>query len=333
MALLLMDGFDLYLTGADLISTGKWSVVVGFSTTGGRFGGGAVTVSSVSGNALTFALASVTELWMGFALNSSGNIPLVTLTSALGDEFVLYYNAPGQTISAKRGATTLGTAAVYVPANLWTWVELRFKLHATAGVVEAWINGVQVLNLTAQNTLNNGGATSITSCTLVKGGNIGAAFDDLYVLDTTGPSPLNGRLGDCRIYTAVPTADAGPNNGTLSTGTTHWGVVDEVRYNTTDYTTITNTSGQGEYFTTTSFLGTTQTVYAVKVTTVVEKSDAGAANNEIGIRSGSTWAYGSSYPLSTTWSFNSAMFTVDPATSAQWTASATNSLVFGCQVV
>ena len=331
MALLMMDGFDTYLTGSDLIATGKWSTVGGFSTTGGRFGGGALTITN--SNSPTFVLASVTELWMGFAFNGNGNIPLVTLTSALGDEFVLYYNTTGQTIYAKRGGTTLGTATVNVPVNLWTWVELHFKLHATAGVVEAWINGVQVLNLTAQNTINNSGATSITSGTLIKNGNFTAAFDDLYILDTTGSSPLNGRLGDCRIYTAVPTTDAGPNNGTPSTGTNHWAVVNEAQYNTTNYTTITNTSGQGEYFTTASFLGTTQTVYAVKVTAVAEKSDAGAANNEIGIKSGSTWAYGSSYPLATTWSFSSAMFTVDPATSAQWTASATNSLVFGCQVV
>ena len=110
-------------------------------------------------------------------------------------------------------------------------------------------------------------------------------------------------------------------------------MVDEAHFNTTDYTDLTNTAAQGEYFGQNSALISGQTVFAVKVTAVLEKTDAGAASGKVGIKSSSTYAYGPTYNLSTSWALTSKVFETDPNTSSQWGYAAVNAAVVGFEVV
>lgn len=325
MALLWMDGFDSYAGNGDPLIAG-YSGNGAVSTTGGRFGKGCIQ----GGNSqFTYALASaVTDVWFGGAAQiSSGStgVILYRFNSSIGIEITIGINTDGS-IYAQRGdfVTSLGSSAAgfFTPfTGTWHWVETHIVFSGTVGVVEIWVDGVRALNLTGQNTKQNSGATGLISATY---GSLSSSvtwnWDDIYITDTTGSAPLNGRLGDSRIDTVVPSSDASPNNGTISTGATHWGVVDELQYNTTDYTDITATTGQEERFGVTGVSGTVGTVYGVKVLAWNEKTDAGAASAKLEVVSGSSVGLGASFNPTTTWAQNSAIFPTDPSTSAAWTA-------------
>lgn len=115
------------------------------------------------------------------------------------------------TFQAQRNGTNLGSAAsATVPFSTWHYIEMQATIDPSAGAVSVWLDGVQIINLTGQNTR----ATSNSYVNTVALESIIATFgncyaDDFYVIDTTG-SYNNARLGDIKVAGSVPTG-----NGTL----------------------------------------------------------------------------------------------------------------------
>ncbi|HET9665814.1 MAG TPA: hypothetical protein VFP09_03625, partial [Desertimonas sp.] len=87
-------------------------------------------------------------------------------------------------LSFWRGVTGLGTtAAGIITTNTWNYIEVRAKLSDTAGEVIVRVNGVERLNLTAQDTQNAGTKTVYDTFRLT--GPIASfynTFDDLYLV-------------------------------------------------------------------------------------------------------------------------------------------------------
>jgi hypothetical protein len=340
MALLHMDGFDSYSVLADLGF--EYSAFTGtLSTTGGRYGGGAYQADDSDGKRLIKILASTyTELWQGCAVKHTGagaqQGTVFNFTSSFGAEVQITYDPSTNTWSAYRGdrATSLGTYAGMLNATSWHWVEARCVFSPTVGVVELWIDGVRVINLTAQNTRQNGSATGFNQVILgdVSTHHTLKVFDDWYVLDTSG-SVNNARLGECRINTLVPTSDASPNNGTRSTGASNFSCVDEAQNNTTDYVDLTNTSGQTELYGMSDLSVTPTAIYAVRNVVQAQKTDVDALSLSAIIKSNTTTATGTAVVQTNgAYVHTLQIQEVDPDTSAAWTFSGINAMLCGVKV-
>ncbi len=344
MALLILDGFDGYANLADASNqyamTGQF---VSFSTTAGRFGGCALT-ASWGGNAYAVlnGWGSATELWFGCAINvgagQSANT-MIGFSGSGGVEATLAIDLSTGTLKAYRGrlGTLLGSSATSVlAANAWRWIEVHFKLDGSTGIFEVWLDDVQVLNLTGQNTKNS---TSTTITGLIIGdpssGSNAITIDDMYLLDTSGAAPVNTRLGDLRISMVVPTSDASPNNGTPSSGTNHYSRVSEGPGwdGDTSYITLMNTTGQREMFGLSALPTTPDKIIAVTPTFAARKTEAGTASAHSVVKSGAIAVNGASKSLSTSYvGYRDTPLPNDPNTGAPWTAAAVAALQAGYAV-
>jgi hypothetical protein len=333
------DGFDTYpsLTELGLVYSLTPRL---FSTSLGRFSGGAPgSDANGGGNALAQPMTTaLVDGWYGVSAywdsaNGARACQMLEFRSASGLEGCVVFDSTSLNVKAYRGSmagTLLGTSANNVfSANTWMRIEVRYKLDPAAGVVEVWINGTQVLNLTAQNTRTNAAATAIS---LVywpagdqSGGNRWTGYiDDITISDT--------RLGDLRIARVAPNADSTPNNGTLSTGVNHYAVVNEARYDTTTYTDLTNTVNQEERFGVAALPTTPDIILAVMPISVRQKTAAGNAAAYNVVRSGTSEMLGTYTQLTTSWQIQRDIIQNDPATSAAWSASAVGSMKLAYRV-
>lgn len=127
-----------------------------------------------------------------------------------------------------RGTTSLAVSGTtpLAPAG-WHYVEFYALINSTTGAFTVRVDGAVVagLSLTSQNTQNTGNAYQngfILSALFGGGGPqppgvaYGNAFyvNDLYVLDSSGPSPNNTFLGDVRCIFTVPNGAGSVNNFT-----------------------------------------------------------------------------------------------------------------------
>lgn len=332
---LFRDGLDRYNVTADLLMVYN-SNSGSFSTTGGRFGGGGYSPSSVG---MTLSLMAGSEFWSAMACSLTGSgsgdrvvMSFSSVASAFnGVEATVTYNQSSGLWKLWRGplSTLLGSITAPMTSG-WHWLDVHYKMDGSAGVFEIWLDDVQLLDLTAQNTIQNGGETTIIALTwgdINSGSTAEFTIDDIIISDNT-----LGRVGDSRIVTLEPTSDATPNQGTPSTGTNHYAVVDEAGWNTSDYLTMPNTSGDKENFGFASLSGTPTTIYGVGIVLISQKSDAGAFSLEPYVTSNSVEADGGSTNPLTSWSLQTAFFETDPNTSAAWNAAGVNAMTGGFKV-
>ena len=336
--LLHMDGFDSYATGSDLFQEYTIATLGIFSTSAGRFGGGAVYLND-NGKALYWTNPNVmTEIWSGCAVKIDpsylGPGFVFTFTSGAGTEAGVWYDWTTGYWACYKGnqSTFLGSAPYPISMSFYHWVEVHYKISTTVGVMEVWVDGVQVINLTGINTSQSGGTNFGTvGLGLVGSNTCRAVYDDWYILDTTG-SYNNTRLGDSRIETLRPNSDAGPNDGVPSTAGPHYAMVDEMQWSTSNTIVLGSTSGNAEVFGMTSLSTAPSTIHAVRVLAVVEKTDGGTLLANAIVVSSNVEADGTSTDLNTSFSHAFNMFETDPNTSTPWTATAVNSMNCGFKV-
>ncbi len=334
-----MDGLDLYSANTDMAYnyvSNNFSAIT-FYTTGGRFGGVGISGQanfSAGAYYLNRILGSTdTELWVSIAANlqasgTGGASILVALGAGGSDnggvELSLQYNNTNGTWTFTRPNNGSVASFVHAVAAGWHWIDWRAKYGSTTGELELWVDDVQIYSATGLNVTDHSGLTGWTAMYLY--GNGGWILDDVFVY-TPGT-----RLGDSRIEALVPTSDASPNQGTPSTGTSHYAVVDDVHIDLTDYITMPNTSGDKEVFGASSITGAPVNVWAVALTLVSQKSDAGSFQLEPLVISSGSEAGGSAMQLLTSWSTQHSIFEQDPHTSAAWSYAAVNAMDIGFKV-
>lgn len=235
MAIVYQDGFDHYgdvftdasATGARFLQS-RWAGVLGGANTGpayppsiARTGAGALAVVGSSGTTFTSSggekgarlvlPSTYSEILIHFAIYLLGGLPVdnggdgIALHDA-GNNFLcgLKVLANGSLSFINAAGAELGnTGALSVNANNWRHIQLRVKVSATVGVVEVWVDNVQEMNLTAQNT----GTTNIGQLQFIcRRTGFFNYFDDLVVADASG-ARNNTLMGDLRVATTYPIAD------------------------------------------------------------------------------------------------------------------------------
>ena len=336
--LLHMDGFDEYVAISDLYQEYVSLYLGQFLTTGGRFGGGAVYITNNNQYLSWGSPAPMTEIWTGIAYKIlSSNIGNNAIVFAIGSvsslEASVWYDPIGGNWTCWRGQqnTTLGSGFYPITLNTYHWVELHYKMSTTVGIMEVWVDGVRVVNLTGINSTQN-------SSTMFNVATIGSTYysgvgyyDDWYVLDTTG-TYNNTRLGDSRIETLRPQSDAGPNDGVPSTAGPHYAMVDELQWSSSNNIVLGSTVGNAEVFGMTSLTTTPTNIHAVRVLAVAEKTDAGVLLANAIVISSNVEADGNSTTLTTTFNHVTNIFETDPNTGVPWAYAAVNAMDCGIKI-
>lgn len=320
-----MDGFDLYTTTNDgTTKYTSWPNFDGFAT--GRLGvGQCVTWGGNTGIIFPNNGGSTTAtLSIGVGYKSDNVVSADQLFSFrnAGSEICSLEITDTGAVQAKRGSTVLGTSAASLVVNsVWAYIEVEFERHASAGVFKAYVNGVQALNLTAQNT----GASDIDSIR-VGAGNATFYLDDLYVTDTST------KLGECRIDVLRPSADTATKDWAASTGVNNYACVDDTTFDTADYVSAASV-GNKDYYNCSDLSFNPASIFAVQVTTMAKKDDATTRTYRGNIKSSSSEGNGATRGLSTSYNVYSDIFNTDPNGSIAWTQASVNAAQVGIEVV
>lgn len=337
MALIDWNGLDFYSSITEFRSAnprylGTTAAPEVFSTTGGRYGNGGRYYINTNNNTswiMDISDRAVNNVWTGRSqsLPTSGavaNTYLFAARSNTGIETTITVELDGtiKVFRGDRGALLGNSAPGVMTRDTWLWLDIYYKMDTTTGGVGVCINNLQVVNITNANTKQFGSTSNnvISSVTIATAQN--ASNDDYYILDTTGPAPWNGRLGDARVVNLYPLADFGANSGTPSTGTAHWSVIDDAR-DTTDYLSIpVNTNTNIERFRiNNSPLLSNANIIALGLTNYSLKSDAGISNlRSVIINNSSGYiSNGNTRSIATGWQPYFDFIQTNPETSGQWT--------------
>jgi hypothetical protein len=265
----------------------RWSAASSSSqidvlTSGGRFGDGAIRIRGTSGEeTLTKNLTAPypATLIVGAAVllepestaGTSGEYEILRLLdSAAVVHFTLTWSNQDQLLRVYRGTQTgtlLATANQLLGAALWTFLEVKATVADNGGVVQARLDGTQVLGFTGD-TRNAGIAEFAT----VRFSNhfVGSGtrhllrLDDVYLCDTAG-SRNNDFLGDVRVVTLRPNADTPQADFTPSAGRVRYSLLAEAPDDDGDATYVeSGTVGHKDLYGYQDLTGTPAAIMAVQ---------------------------------------------------------------------
>lgn len=339
MTLMFIEGFEV----DDHNILAKWTTSANASIgAAGRFGGNNVQrggsstawqVTKIVAAALehaTFIIGAAIDLVAG-----SATISLYFMADAAAVTHVeVRINPTTRTIDVYRGVgtTLLGSSATDLfPLNGYFYVEAKVVLHDTTGSVEVRLNGssTPAINFTGIDT-KNAGTDAVFDAFAIRGSQSPPRADDVYACNGAG-SIHNNFLGERKVETLFPNAEGDVQTFTPSTGTSHFGVVDEATANTTDYV-YSDVVDNVEVFNFPSLSGSGGTPDAVQTHLYAAKSDTGARSMSDVLRIGGTNYYGTDKVLTTSYQSYFEMYPLNPATGVAWTAADIAALQAGVRV-
>lgn len=343
MGLLLMDGLDCYANATDVQKAGivvENTANVTLQTAAGRFGGGALRISStVYGIVVAIPFVAYTGTLIASAsfwhpgTNAGDLIVFNNETGAAGAK--LTHSAAGAlTADAVTGDQTTGGT----PFTASGWHRIEFKVvfdNSPNGSMVVKVDGTEVINSAAIDT--QGAGTGIASVTFRcgSGGTNYAYIDDILICQDTGATALDDFVGDIKITTHTVTSDGGTVAWTASAGA-DFECVDETpsaANDDTDYIS-SSTAAQESRFNVSNLAATPDTIFAVQTRHRAKKTDAGARSIRGLMNSSAVEALGAEHGLTTEYRwYRGAMSATDPNTAAAWTASGVDALQTGVEVV
>jgi hypothetical protein len=346
-----INGFDYANSIAQLFDFSNGASFSGSTT---RFGAGqSLQISNGAGNYAGKNLQTqLATIFNGFAVDevslpgSGWSSIFQWYDSTTGTVQVsLQYNSQGALAFFKGSGTgtQLGSASPngIIQVNAWPFLEIEIVFSASAGSVKlyAWgpngNNGVSpVISATGLNTAPSGNAW----CDRVyfMGGQGTTYFDDSYMLDGTGSSPLNTFLGNGRVQTDAPTSDATPNQFTSSnsepTGS-HYKDVNQLPFSSNSNYLYDNNVGDEELF---GFPNLSAIlVLIINEIICTELDAAGSRTIETVLESSSATQNGTAFQPSTAFAFYNTLSAVDPNTGSPWasgTVAAAQSAKLGIKI-
>jgi hypothetical protein len=337
MALLFVDSFPYSTFPAKWTSTyivGGYDSGIQIETTSGRFGGRWLHLWA--GNVWVWAHTYVFKTLPASAATlccQFGFKPLTTSATSFflirdGETNQVYLSLASGILSVYNGdGTLIATASSYVlSTDVWHQVEFKVTIHGSAGTVYLRVNGLELINLTDQDTQNSANATANAFAFHASVNYHAIGISDIIIMDTTGDY-CNDLLGSRMVELKVPTADGNYSQFTPSAGD-NWQNVDEVppdsdtTYNSGDVDAI-------DTFDKADIANPSATIDAVVCTMFAKSNDGGSAQVTGAVRSGGVDAFGSGIPVPSSFDYLSSIVYVDPDTDAPFTAAGINAAEFG----
>lgn len=355
MAFLFCDSFDAYTLIAQL--TDKWPSAVGTLTLGtsaGKFSGGAVSTTGANQNTnylvspAGYTVSSTHALNWGYWMKSSaaGTWYNLTGTSILGQ--IPNNSANGSTYTPFLGflgsgrilamennvtITSLASGTATCTDGNWHWVEFSTIISTTAGLLGAYVDGVQDINFSGVTALNSGYVpTAVSSITIYPGkhatANGGSGFiDDFIMYDGTGSSMNSFPLGPQRISLLEPNGAGDSAQFTPSTGN-NYAAVNSGYANSTTFVSDAST-GNVDLYAMGDMSYNPATINAVVANYYGQNSGTGTSTLNPKIKTSSTVATNSGITLNVgaNKGYQSAFYT--DAGSSAWTETSVNAMQMG----
>ncbi len=323
MALVLVEGWDHY---ASVDAAEKfWNGTSPGMVTGRGFGGQAIEV--IVNNSIEKQLpASYSTLIVGAAFKINGEPTDFLRLMAGGSDVVIIGVDSSQHLTIKNAAgSVIATGTTIVPGGRWVYVEIKITV-GSSGTCEVHLNGASEIT----STTGNYGTASINQIqfeTHFLGGNL--IVDDVVVMDTTGSAPTNDFLGDVRIETLYPVADASYTDWTPKTGTDHYAMVNEHLIDG-DVSFVSDANpGDKDSYKLDTFLGV---IYGAQLNIGARKGDSSVRQLKPLILQSGTDYLGDLATLSSDYLFYSWRLDTDP-TGGAWLAATINADEFGQELI
>jgi hypothetical protein len=234
----------------------------------------------------------------------------------------------------QRGSTTLATASTPLLELTWYYIEIKLKVHPSAGFFDVRVNGVSIMSGTGVNTRNTANnRIGIVNWSAYGGSKI-HYFDDMYLCDGS-PGDF---LGDTRVEYLVPTGAGVRTQFAPSTGS-NYQTVDEMVVGGTD-TDYNSSSSPGamDLFTMANLSGN-GLVHGVKTTVRGWKDDAGHRKvkpmfyKSMGTGDTARFYGGTALAVSDTINYlQDQIIDTSPDTGTAWTVDEVNALQYGYAV-
>lgn len=318
-------GFDMDPTAAEIFTQSAQ----GSATASGTPFGSGFCWSNGNNTSGILLNVNLTTLIAGFRINLNAAIPASQIicswydatAGAIQVSLRVLANGQLQFYLGSGTGTPLGSPAALgtMIANTWTWVEAKVTISATVGVVECYVNGTQVITASSLNTKST--ANTFVNAFQLQGATNPCQFDDWYMLDTTGSSPLNTYLGNIRVAGSVANG-AGSHTQFTPTNPTNvnYSNTANVPANVAQYNADNNVGDIDSYaFPAIPF--SPVSVLFLNHWYKVELDTAGARTVVPGVRSGGSDTFDSTQqtPPNGTYKYFNKPWTLDPNTSSAWT--------------
>lgn len=348
MTVIFADGFDWYAQ-ADILK--RWTAVVTPAGTTGSYVNGTVSPLAArspggqgylglnqSATSYTTSIVKTfgtnyTQGLLGFAFNANalGTISktLAVIYDGTTEQISVRTNA-SSVLTVTRNGTVLATGTTVIASTGWMFIEIKYTIHPSAGIVELKLNGAaEIASTTSLNTRNS--ANTQWNGVGIGGSTQGHFHDDVYVLDTSTGSNTTF-LGPVRICPVIPVA-AGATTAWTANGGTNVGNVSEMFEDGDTSFNQSSTASQIDTFVLGDLPAASGSVLAAQVITVA-RQDAGAARTIAPVLriSGTDYA-GTAVALSTSYQALAQVYDVSPATSTAWTISEVNGAEAGYKLV
>lgn len=333
MALIFFDGFDYSTNGAQIASRYDDSRGVGSSGTTPFGSGRAVNVGGgTSSGFLQRNLAgAITSIVVGIAVDLVRlDATIFTFVGTAGLFGTLKVNASGFVVYNNGSADVAISSghAAFAPGE-YRYIEAQIVFSDVAGAVTIQVDGTVVADVSGADTVFGTMGAQTLASVQVNGFDPGHSYDDFYICDTTGPAPWNDFLGPVRVQTFMPSADSAVQF-TRSAGTTNASCVDEIGANDDGDYVESSTAGQKDYYQTAA--NVSGTVFGVQATLRAKKTDTGARSIIPRLKSGAAEAASAQATLQVSYLPFTLTCPTDPATDAQWDATAANGVLIGHEV-
>ncbi len=346
MGLLFSDGFDSYGATADVVS--QWSGGVNspwvWVNNVGRNGGGGMQAATTGaaflrtpiGGFNTSAAFGIAFWFKGSASPASAGLLVDFQNNINGTQGSARLATSGVLTLNNAGATVQTTGGTNICDNNWHWIELYITAGTGALTHKCYVDGIVQWN--GSFTISGGGGgsnidhvnfTSVTGITIT--------VDDVIIFDTTSavsPQPSDIPLGPQQITTTRPASDTATVQFTgLSSGSTHFNLVNEVAPDGDTSYVQDNTSGHKDLYNYGALGFTPAKIWAVNLKSLLKNPGPGSINFMNTITSNGTASDGASTSTPSSYQVQNTVYNQDPHTSAAWTQTNLDAATPGIKVV
>lgn len=309
MTLLLAESFDGYgptTTDMPPVADGKWDDANNacMVVTGGAHGFYGRRSDASTGVILQKTLASADEddvLVFGGALFLAAAATGVDLLVFAGDagattHLTVKTNSTSAKFEVWRGpagsGTLLGTAEPAYVLSAWQYLEVKVKLHDSAGTVDIRVDETSVLALSGIDT-KNAGTDTVFDTVRISGASNNIRWDDVYLCNEQGATN-NGFLGAVVVECLGPSGNGNSSQfvGSDGNSTDNYLLIDDGADGNSisdlDYVESDTDNNKDTYAFDNSAYASPQSIYGVVAYARARRSDTGARTLALVARSGAS---------------------------------------------
>jgi len=296
MSLLVAEGFDQYGTDVTLITDGgkiiQYDVSNASIVAGGICGTNAFQDASTGPNGFVVAPGHASQFSWGHVDFNFNNIGLgdeiITFRGEFGEKQSFFAISASGSLQFWQGPTfttkLVESATGLINNNTWTTIEWEVTIDASAGTVQAWIDGLEAIPLTVGLNTKAGAFGTPKDYSSVKfGGPNRYQLDNLVMGDdvvsgVTG-KPNDGRIGRVHLTYVEAELDSVAGGGnykqwTPLSGTDHGAMVDESPHDSDTTYNFSAAPTLLDSYTVPNIKITSGDIFGISIIPWVKKSDA-----------------------------------------------------------